>query len=115
MNVIENSIQLIGDILNSFTISCNQSVSISNQISWVHTINKTGAYSIENSSVISLSNNGQQLNFASLKLSDEEIYSCGILTDNTFKIINNFYLFIRGLAILRLELVYKFKNNIFCS
>jgi hypothetical protein len=64
----------------------------------VQTKNKTGVFSTTNSSGITFSNNGQQLNFASLFLSDEEYYACGYLNGSSYTIYNSYYLFIRGLT-----------------
>ena len=52
---------------------------------------------VVNDSRISFSGtNGQQLNFATLALLDDEYYSCGYLSNNKFQINSNYYLFIRG-------------------
>jgi hypothetical protein len=68
------------------------------QITWIQTINKTGIYLVQNSTAVTISNGGQQINFAKLALSNEEYYSCGYLVSNTtFKIVNNYFLYIRGL------------------
>ena len=66
------------------------------QVTWIQTLNQTGIYLVQNSSTVSISNNGQQLTFVSLKPSDEEYYSCGYLSQNTFQIANNFFLYIRS-------------------
>jgi len=93
-----NATQIIGDYLSPFTIFCNQSTSILNQqITWIQTINKTGIYLVQNSTSVTISSGGQQLNFAKLALSNEEYYSCGYLVSNTtFQIANNYFLYIRG-------------------
>ncbi len=94
-----NSVFQVGDAGQPFTIYCNNSASSANQaITWIQTLNKTGVFSTTNSSGITFSNNGQQLNFASLFLSDEEYYACGYLNGSSYKIYNFYYLFIRGLT-----------------
>jgi len=100
-NIITNATQVIGNSLSPFTLYCNQTTIIPNQqITWIQTKNQTGIYLVQNSSAISTSNNGQQLNFANLKLSDEEYYSCGYLVSNTFQIANNYFLYIRGFFLI---------------
>jgi hypothetical protein len=97
--VPSNSVFQVGDVGQPFTIYCNNSASSANQaITWVQTKNKTGFFPTTNSSRITFSNNGQQLNFASLFLSDEEYYACGYLNGSSYKIYNSYYLFIRGLT-----------------
>jgi hypothetical protein len=89
---------LIGDALSGFKIDCNQSDSNLNlPITWIKTIKKVGTYIVgNNDSEISISSNKSQLNFASLKLVDEEYYACGYLDNNRFQLFNNYFLFIRG-------------------
>ena len=95
---MNNSTLLIGDVLSPYTIFCNQSsiLAPNQQISWIHTINKTGAYLIQNSSISSFYDNGNRLYFPSLVLTNEEYYSCGYLSNNKFEIIGNYFLFIKG-------------------
>jgi hypothetical protein len=98
VNTGSNSTQLIGDIGTSFSINCDgPEINSANVfVAWIHTINKTGAYLLQNSSEVSFNSNGRQLSFGALKLSNDEYYSCGFLSNNRFEIVNNYYLFIRG-------------------
>ena len=91
-----NSTLIIGNIGSPFTIVCNGSLINNQQIIWVQTLNKTGVYIVQNSNIMSISSNGQILSFTSLRLTDEEYYSCGYTVVNNFQIINNYFLYIRG-------------------
>ena len=93
---LENMTFLIADFESQYTITCNQS-KFSQQVTWIQTINKTNTYLVQNDSRITFSGtNGQQLNFATLSLVDDEYYSCGYLTGSTYQLLSSYLLFIRG-------------------
>lgn len=67
---------------------------MSQQIVWVQTVNKTNIYPVNNSSSISISNN--ILNFATVRLKDEEYYGCGSIANNILSIYDSYFVFVRG-------------------
>ena len=96
-SINSNATRLTGDALNSFTIYCNRSdANAGLPITWIKTINQAGTYVITNDTEITLLNDNNELYFASLKIIDEEYYSCGYLRNNKFQLFNNYFLYIRG-------------------
>lgn len=93
----QNSQFLIGDVSSRYSIICNGTNGLGQEVVWISSYNKTTQINyVQNSSSISFINNGQTLNFASLTLLDEQYYSCGILKNNSFSVLNSFFLFVRG-------------------
>jgi hypothetical protein len=62
-------------------------------------LNKSGVYFVSLSDPrVTLSNNGLNLNFASVELVDEEYYACAYQnTPTTYKVLNAFYLYVKGI------------------
>jgi len=89
-----NAVALVGTANTSFTLDCN--ASSSDNITWIQSSNKTGTYIVQYNSRVSLINNGLQLHFASLVITDEEYYACGVINSSKLFIKSTFNLFIRG-------------------
>ncbi len=87
---------VIGDISSAYTINCNASANQS--VIWLQTLNKTGVFYVQTDDRITIASNGQQLSFAKLALIDDEYYGCGFIdpTNNKLKLLNSYYLYIRG-------------------
>lgn len=85
----------LGDENKPLTLNCPNNDNIS--ISWLQTLNKTGYYQVEEDSRIKLLNDGHDLSFDFITLSDEEYYICGYFNVNgSFKSVASFYLFVKG-------------------
>lgn len=56
-------------------------------------------YFVQADNRVSFVNNGESLSFSSLLITDEEYYGCGVIDSvtNKLKLINSFYLYVRGL------------------
>jgi hypothetical protein len=101
-----NAKLLVGDALSQFTINCNASgISPNQTITWLQSVKKSGVFNVQTDSRITISQNGSQLSFSPLNLIDEEYYGCGVIDPNSnkLKLLNTFYLYIRGM-----NLLYKF-------
>jgi hypothetical protein len=101
-----NAKLLVGDVLSQFTINCNASgISPNQTITWLQSVQKSGVFAVQTDSRITISQNGSQLSFSPLNLIDEEYYGCGVFDPaiNKLKLLNTFYLYIRGM-----NLLYKF-------
>jgi hypothetical protein len=97
----QNSSLLIGTALSQFTIVCN--TTITSAITWIRTANKTGQFFVPFDNRVTSSNNGQNLNFASLALVDEEYYACAYQnTPTTYRVIAAFYLYVKVFPVLSL-------------
>lgn len=92
-----NATFLIGDSLLPYSIKCNATGLAPNQtIIWVQTLNKVKLYAVQTDNRITIADDGQTLNFAQLALIDEEYYGCGAISQNKFKLLNTYYLYVRG-------------------
>ena len=83
-------------MLTNYSIFCNASAYGPNaNVTWISSIDKITINVILNDSRITFSNNGQQINFASLVLPDQLYYACGIISAK-FLVINQYFLYVRG-------------------
>ena len=83
-------------MLTNYSIYCNASAYGPNAtVTWISSIDKITINVILTDSQITFSNNGQQINFANLVLSDQLYYACGIISTK-FVVINQYYLYVRG-------------------
>lgn len=90
-----NATVLIVAALSPYTIVCNTTVT--SQIIWIRTANKTGQYFVPFDSRVNSTNNGQHLNFATVELVDEEYYACAYQNNaTTYKVVAAFYLYVKG-------------------
>lgn len=111
VSLTTNAKLVVGDAFSAFSISCNTSGLSPNQtIVWVQTINETGIYLVEEDNRTSILNNGGTLSFSRLLLIDEEYYGCGTFDSSTkkLKLINSYYLFIRGNVEIKANLSWVF-------
>ena len=88
-----NAQTLIEDALKNYSINCNAPTNGS--ITWIQSFDKIGIFLVQSDSRITFSNNGQQLNFASLLLTDQSYYACGLL-GTRFTVVNQYFLYVRG-------------------
>lgn len=97
-NPFQNATSLIATALRPYTIFCNATgVDVTGSITWIRTANKTGQYFVPYDNRVSLSNNGLNLNIATVELVDEEYYACAFqLTSSTYRLLGAFYLYVRG-------------------
>jgi hypothetical protein len=94
---ISNSITLYADAgSSSYSIICNNSSDLTQDIKWIQTFNKSTFYYLKESSKYVLSNNSKVLTITNVALNDEEYYACGYLIDKAFKIISTYLLYVRG-------------------
>jgi hypothetical protein len=87
-------VALVGTANASYTLYCN--ASSSDSITWIQSSNKTGTYYVQYNSRVSSINNGLQLHFANLFITDEEYYACGVINSSKLVVKNTFNLYIRG-------------------
>jgi hypothetical protein len=95
-----NSITIIGNFRQQISIFCNTSAYGSSPlVIWLQSIDKMNIIQVQNDSRITYSQNGQQLNFGNLSLSDQQYYACGVLTTK-LTIVEQYFLFVRVYPIM---------------
>jgi len=90
-----NATSLIATALSNFTIVCNTTVSAT--ITWIQTVNNTNQYFVLFNSRVYTSNNGMNLNIASVELVDQEYYACIYPNSNgTYTVADAYFLYVKG-------------------
>jgi len=91
-----NATSLIATALSNFTIVCNTTVSAT--ITWIQTVNNTNQYFVLFNSRVYTSNNGMNLNIASVELVDQEYYACIYPNSNgTYTVADAYFLYVKGI------------------
>lgn len=84
---------MIGDVLKNYSINCDSPTNDS--ITWIQSFDKISIFLLQNDSRVTFTNNGKQLNFANLFLTDQSYYACGLL-GSKFIVLNQYFLYVRG-------------------